>query len=73
MNEAATLNARIETLETRIAYQDQIIEDLNKSVTEQWKQVESLAKQVDRLTDRVKDVEGNVAPSGAAEPPPPHY
>jgi SlyX protein len=71
MSEAETL-ARIETLETRIAYQDRTIEDLNKSVTEQWKQIDSLAKQMERMADRLQRVE-DIAPASAAEPPPPHY
>ena len=33
-----TLVARIDTLETRLAFQDETIEDLNKAVVEQWKQ-----------------------------------
>jgi len=30
----------------RIAYQDRIIEELNTSVTEQWRQIDDLTKQV---------------------------
>lgn len=68
-----TASARIEALETHIAHQDRIIEDLNKSVTEQWKQIETLTKQVGRFADRLKSIEDNAALSGEAEPPPPHY
>ena len=32
--------ARFEALETRIAHQERAIEDLNTTVTEQWKQIE---------------------------------
>lgn len=71
MSEAGT-TARIEALEIRIAHQDRIIEDLNTSVTEQWKQIEMLTKQLGRFADRLKSIEDN-APSGEAEPPPPHY
>jgi SlyX protein len=72
MNDAETVNARIEQLETRIAYQDRTIEELNKSVTEQWTQIEALGKQVERMVARLQDVEDNASPR-AAEPPPPHY
>jgi SlyX protein len=71
MTDAAT-RARIEALETRIAYQDRTIEDLNTSVTEQWKRIDELSRQVGRMADRLQRVESN-APSGADEPPPPHY
>jgi len=72
MNDAETVNTRIEQLETRIAHQDLTIEDLNKSVTAQWRQIDDLTKQVERMAARLQHVEANAAP-GAAEPPPPHY
>jgi SlyX protein len=66
-------SARIEALEMRIAHQDRVIEDLNASVTEQWKHIDGLAKQVARLTDRLQRVEDTAPSSDAPEPPPPHY
>ena len=72
MNNAETVNTRIEQLETRIAHQDHTIEELNKSVTEQWTQIDGLTKQLERMAARLQHVEDN-APPGAAEPPPPHY
>jgi SlyX protein len=66
-------DARIESLEARIAHQDRIIEDLNTAVTDQWKQIETLTKQVARMVERLQSVEESVPPSGAPEPPPPHY
>jgi SlyX protein len=71
MTDAETL-ARIEALETRIAHQDRTIEELNTSVTEQWRQVDNLTRQIERMADRLQRVEAN-APTGADEPPPPHY
>jgi len=72
MNEAETAS-RIVTLEVRVAHQDRVIEDLNALVTEQWKQIDALAKQVERMTDRLQRVEENSPSSDAPEPPPPHY
>jgi len=72
MNEAETAS-RIVTLEVRVAHQDRVIEDLNTLVTEQWKQIDALAKQVERMTDRLQRVEENSPSSDAPEPPPPHY
>ena len=66
-------SARIEQLEVRIAYQDRVIEDLNATVTEQWKQIDQLAKQIARMSDRLKSVEDNVPAPDGPEPPPPHY
>jgi len=72
MNEAETVS-RIVALEVRVAHQDRVIEDLNALVTEQWKQIDALAKQVERMTDRLQRVEENAPSSDAPEPPPPHY
>ena len=72
MNEAETVS-RIVALEVRVAHQDRVIEDLNALVTEQWKQIDALAKQVERMADRLRRVEDNVPAPDAPEPPPPHY
>jgi SlyX protein len=68
----ADIRARIEALEVRIAYQDRIIEDLNTSVTEQWRQIDNLTKQIERMADRLRQLD-DAPPSGEPEPPPPHY
>lgn len=64
--------AHIEALETRIAHQDRAIEDLNAIVSEQWKQIETLNKQLSRFGDRLQQVEDNT-PTGPADERPPHY
>lgn len=65
--------ARIEALETKVAHQERTIEELNGAVTGQWKQIDLLTKQVDRLSDRIMRMEDSAPSSGADEPPPPHY
>jgi len=72
MNETETA-ARIVALEVRVAHQDRVIEELNALVTEQWKQIDALAKQAERMADRLRRVEDNVPAPDAPEPPPPHY
>lgn len=67
------LAARIEGLEIRVAYQEQVIDDLNKTMTAQWTQIESLTRQIKRLTDRLSQIEQGPAAGAADEPPPPHY
>jgi SlyX protein len=64
-------NARLDALEIRVAYQDQVIEDLNQTIIDQWKQIDSLRRQLAEILDRVQEVEdGSTA---APERPPPHY
>lgn len=70
VSDADGVNARIDALEMRAAYQDQVIEDLNRAIIDQWKQIDGLKRQLAELLDRVQDVEdGPTAP----ERPPPHY
>jgi SlyX protein len=72
MSDTETLAARVETLEIRAAHQDRAIEDLNKVVTEQWAQIETLKRRLNQLLDRVQEIESNPA-AQLPEPPPPHY
>lgn len=73
MNETETLRARVDALETRVAYQEQMIEDLNAAITAQWKQIDGLMAQYSRLDDRIGQVEQGAGGESAPEPPPPHY
>jgi SlyX protein len=67
------LAARVDALEVRIAYQDQVIDDLNAAVTDQWKQIDALQRRIAMLVDRVQEAETRAANGAAPEPPPPHY
>jgi SlyX protein len=66
------LSDRIDALEARIAYQDDTIETLNQTITEQWKQIDALTRQVAALSDRLQDAEAR-APGGPVNERPPHY
>jgi len=70
-NEIKILSERIDTLETRLAYQDDTIETLNQTITAQWKQIDALTRQLAQLSERLQEAEAN-AP-GPANEPPPHY
>jgi SlyX protein len=64
---------RLDTLEVRIAFQDEAIDTLNKSVTDQWAIIEALKREIARLADRLQDAESRGAGRNEPEPPPPHY
>ena len=66
-----TLGERIDTLETRIAYQDDTIETLNQTITAQWVEIDRLTRQIAELKERLREAESN-AP-GPANERPPHY
>jgi SlyX protein len=70
-NEIKALAERIDTLETRLAYQDDTIETLNQTITAQWKQIDALTRQLAQLSERLQEAETN-AP-GPANERPPHY
>jgi SlyX protein len=71
MSDVKTLSDRIDVLETRLTFQDETIETLNKAITAQWQQIDALTRQLVHLNERLQEAETQ-AP-GAANEPPPHY
>ena len=67
----AELSERIDALESRLMYQDETIEQLNATITEQWKKIDALTRQLASLGERLQAAEAN-APAPANERPP-HY
>jgi SlyX protein len=65
------LSERIDALESRLMYQDETIEQLNQTITAQWKQIDALSRQIAALSERLQQAETN-APAPANERPP-HY
>jgi SlyX protein len=65
------LGERIDALEARSMYQEEAIEQLNATITAQWKQIDALTRQLTALTERLQEAEAN-APTPANERPP-HY
>ena len=71
MSDEKTLSDRIDALETRLTFQDETIETLNKTITAQWQQIDALTRQVANLNERLQEAESH-AP-GVTNEPPPHY
>ena len=65
------VTGRIEALEIRAAHQDATIEDLNATITAQWRAIDALTREVASLVDRLHDL--GRRDTGAPELPPPHY
>jgi SlyX protein len=70
MTDRDTLGSRVETLETRVAHQDRVIEDLNTTITAQWRMIDGLVREIAALKD---GFEGLATASAPVERPPPHY
>jgi SlyX protein len=71
MTDVKTLSDRLDALESRLMFQDDTIETLNKTITEQWLKIDGLTRQLASLSQRLQEAEAR-APSAAHEPPP-HY
>jgi len=63
---------RLVVLESKLAYQDQIIEELNGVVTKQQGQIDQLTSVVRKLKEISDSMPGEGVEAGE-EPPPPHY
>jgi len=68
---------RLVEIETKIAFQEDLVQELNTIVYEQQKKIDRLEALCNSLVDHIKDLsmavaEGNAA-AGAADERPPHY
>jgi len=72
MSEINELSKKITFLETRIAFQDQTIEDLNKTITEQWDEFNKLRREISRLSGQVQEMQSSKDGFDGDELPP-HY
>jgi SlyX protein len=66
-------NDRIDNLEMRVAHQDEVIEALNKTVIDQWGKLDQALAWIERLEDRLREINMGAVRDAADEPPPPHY
>ncbi|UXN71927.1 SlyX family protein [Devosia neptuniae] len=62
---------RLEALETRIAFQDQTIEELNATITAQWRVIDGLTRKLTTLEEQMRS--GSQIADPSTEAPPPHY
>ena len=67
------MKARIIELETRLAFQEQTIQELNGVLLEQQRQIDGLRRELERLQDRVGALGMSTVADPSEETPPPHY
>lgn len=60
-------------LETKIAFQEQTIEDLNQALIQQQFAIDKLQLQVRNLAEKLQGISGSNVASRSEETPPPHY
>ncbi len=68
-----TDSARIEELETRLAFQEKSLQELGDSVYRQELQIERLEAAVRILTQRIADLAETMPESTPDDQKPPHY
>nr|USU34362.1 SlyX family protein [Methylobacterium sp. OTU13CASTA1] len=56
----------------RLTEQDAVIDDLNATITAQWRQIDALSRRMAKLVEEIEEA-GHRPGSNAPEPPPPHY
>ena len=71
MTDLPAITERLEAMEMRIAFQDQTIEELNATITAQWRQIDLLTRKLEQMEQQVRS--GVHLADPATEPPPPHY
>ena len=64
---------KIIDLETRLAFQEETINELNEVITDQQHQLDQLREEINLLNLRVVSLAETNVDSNEKEPPPPHY
>jgi SlyX protein len=67
------LEQRLIELETRLAFQEEVISQLNDALTQMRLEAVSNAGLLKRLLEDLKLTRGDVPGDPGLEPPPPHY
>jgi SlyX protein len=74
MNQPGDTSQRIEELESRVAFQDDLIESLNEVVARQDREIAMLTQRLGQLAEKLEDMaQGAPASGGDGHEPPPHY
>lgn len=64
---------RLEKIETKIAFLEDAVDDLSKTLYAQQNQIDRLRAVIDSLTSRVRDLADTVGEGPPANERPPHY
>lgn len=67
------MNDDIVDLQTRLAFQDGLLEELNEVVTDQQKQIDRLERSLTTFKAQLESVQHTQMLAQNDEPPPPHY
>ena len=60
-------------LEAQLTFQQEAIDELNKSVAAQMNQIVTLNDEIDQLKETIRQLMESLPGDSQKEPPPPHY
>ena len=64
---------RLEKIESKITFLEDTVEDLNKTIYAQQKQIDQLQAIIESLVSHVRELSDTVGERGPAHERPPHY
>ena len=67
------LENRIKELETKIAFQEQLLDELNHALVQQQFDIDKMQVQLRYMVNKLKDFQSSNIASQSEETPPPHY
>ena len=73
MQNQQILEDRIAELEMKIAFQEQLLDELNQALVQQQFDMDKIQLQLRYLAVKLKDMQPSNIASQAEETPPPHY
>jgi SlyX protein len=74
MNETVDTAGRVDEMESRLAFQDDLIESLNEVVARQDREILQLTQRLAALEAKIEDLEAAAPGAGnSGHEPPPHY
>lgn len=64
---------RLEKIESKISFLEDTVDDLNKTIYAQQKEIDQLRAVIESLASHVRDLSDTVGERGPANERPPHY